>query len=92
MPKFSIEISDTVTYERTKTVDIEAVDETAAEEAALEMANDGPDEFFADIEEEQIDNTPWEAHVSYPHSPDNCPSNHRNNGGDICADCGADLG
>lgn len=28
---------------------------------------------------------------TYAHSPDRCPSNHWNDGSDICADCGADL-
>lgn len=28
---------------------------------------------------------------TYRHSSDNCPSNHWNDGTDICADCGADL-
>lgn len=27
----------------------------------------------------------------YAHTPDTCPSNHWNDGADVCQDCGADL-
>ena len=58
-----------------------------AEEAWNEFVAMG--EFTGSHEEfrEQVDIT----EVEYSHTPDECPSDHYNDGSDICSDCGEDL-
>ena len=58
---FNVEVSDSVTYTRTKTVEVKAKDEDAAIEKALGMVNTAG--FCDDMDEEQTDNTPWEAEI-----------------------------
>lgn len=60
---FNVRVTDTVTYKRTKIVEVKALDEDAAKDAAIELALNGPGSFFADMQEEQTDCEPWEAEV-----------------------------
>jgi len=62
--KFRIYVSDTVTYERSQVVEIEAADEIAARAEAIDMALAG--ELHASWEEVEIDNTPYDAVVADP--------------------------
>lgn len=89
--KFRVEVSDTITYTRTKVIEVEADDEEDAQNKAIDIACDADTNWFKDMDEEQTDNTPWEAAIVYAHRPNSCPSNHNNNGRDICSDCGKDL-
>lgn len=59
MPKFTIKVSDTVTYKRVFSILVEARTKAEAEEKALNEAIVG-DVLECAVEEEQIDNTPWE--------------------------------
>ena len=58
---FNVEVSDSVTYTRTKTVEIKAKNKDDAVERALNMVDNAG--FCDDMDEEQTDNTPWEAEV-----------------------------
>ena len=62
MPTVAVTVTDTVTYERTALllIDVDdAEDEDLIEELALKRASDGDLEW----DEEQIDNTPYEASI-----------------------------
>jgi hypothetical protein len=59
MAKYKVRVSDTITLAREWTIEIEAEDEDAAMEAAIDKALDvGPPNTCM---EDQIDNTPYEA-------------------------------
>ena len=62
MAKFRIYVSDTVTYERSQVVEMEAEDEIEACEKVLEICDDLTETW--DII--QIDNTPYEAMLADP--------------------------
>jgi hypothetical protein len=64
MPKFRIYVSDTITYERSCVVEIDAVDEVAACALAINKAGDG--DFHERWEEHEIDNTPYDAVLADP--------------------------
>lgn len=90
MEKFKIELSDTITYERVVVIEVEAEDEEAAIQKALDGADDAMSNSPA-VEETQVDNTTYEAEIVYTYLPHKCPSMHWNNGRDICKDCGEEL-
>ena len=60
MPKFTVNVGDTVTYQRVFAITVEAKTRAEAEEMALNEAIVGDVMKHPQIEDEQIDNTPWE--------------------------------
>ena len=64
MPTFKVTLSDTITIARFTTIEIEAEDENEAIEAGHSVAQafrfDGKP---LEMDEDQIDNTPWEVDV-----------------------------
>ena len=68
MPKYSIKISDTITYARECIMEIEAESSDEAQAIALEQARLGNYHGYWDREE--IDNTPYEVELVEDADPD----------------------
>lgn len=60
MKPFTVKVTDTVTYKRVFAVTVNAATRAAAEEMALNEARTGDIMKHPVLEDDQIDNTPWE--------------------------------